>query len=48
MVAQHMYAALEPQERQNLRIFWYVGKDQKQPINAVEKSRNCHVKLMSR
>lgn len=46
MVAQHMYAALDPVERPNLRIYWYTGKDQATPINATHKSRNCHVKLM--
>lgn len=47
MVSQHMYASLEPHERDNLRIYWYTGKDQATPLNATEKSRNCHVKLMS-
>lgn len=47
MVAQHMYAALEPPERDLLRIHWYTGKDQATPLNATKKSRNCHVKLMS-
>lgn len=46
MVSQHMYAALDPVERDNLRIHWYTGKDQATPLNATHKSRNCHVKIM--
>lgn len=47
MVAANMYDALTEAERKNLRIYWYTGKDQRTPLNAKDKSRNCHVKLMS-
>lgn len=47
MVSSEMYSRLEEHERRNLKIYWYTGKDQKTPLNAKDKSRNCHVKLMS-
>lgn len=47
MVAAKMYGALTEAEKPNLRIYWYTGKDQRTPLNAKNKSRNCHVKLMS-
>lgn len=47
MVATFMYEHLNEAEKANLKIYWYTGKDQKTPLNAKEKSRNCHVKLMS-
>ncbi|BGP40302.1 hypothetical protein JCM10449v2_004261 [Rhodotorula kratochvilovae] len=31
----------------NLHVYWYCGKDQIRPLNAVHKSRNCHIKFMS-
>ncbi|BGP24735.1 hypothetical protein Rt10032_c02g1161 [Rhodotorula toruloides] len=31
----------------NLHVYWYTGKDQIRPLNAVHKSRNCHIKFMS-
>ncbi|CAI0654728.1 unnamed protein product [Colletotrichum noveboracense] len=46
MVAAHMYEKLSPQGRQHLHYFWYIGKDQTQPIIAEKKKRSCHVKLM--
>ncbi|KAL7424757.1 hypothetical protein Q5752_000441 [Cryptotrichosporon argae] len=46
MVAAHMYGELDEAQKDNLRIYWYTGKDQKTPLNAADKSRNCHVKLM--
>ncbi|WDK15229.1 hypothetical protein CGRA01v4_06510 [Colletotrichum graminicola] len=46
MIAAHMYEKLSPQARQRLHYFWYVGKDQTQPIIAEKKKRSCHVKLM--
>ncbi|KAA1063844.1 hypothetical protein PGTUg99_008611 [Puccinia graminis f. sp. tritici] len=33
--------------QKNLLVYWYTGKDQIRPINAVLKSRNCHVKFMA-
>lgn len=48
MIAKKMYASLTtPEEKDRLRIFWYTGKDQAKPLNAKDKSRNCHVKIMS-
>ncbi|KAI5477194.1 hypothetical protein MNV49_006638 [Pseudohyphozyma bogoriensis] len=34
-------------KQDNLEVYWYTGKDQIKPVNAVHKSRNCHVKFMS-
>ncbi|KAK4698639.1 hypothetical protein P7C70_g7636, partial [Phenoliferia sp. Uapishka_3] len=34
------------EQKRLLRMYWYTGKDQKTPLNAKEKSRNCHVKLL--
>lgn len=31
----------------NLRVYWYVGKDQAIPLNAAVKKRNCHIKFMA-
>ncbi|GAA5877151.1 hypothetical protein JCM3774_003316 [Rhodotorula dairenensis] len=31
----------------NLHVYWYTGKDQIRPLNAIHKSRNCHIKFMS-
>ncbi|EPQ55823.1 hypothetical protein GLOTRDRAFT_138593 [Gloeophyllum trabeum ATCC 11539] len=33
-------------KEQFLDVYWYTGKDQIRPINAIYKSRNCHVKFM--
>lgn len=48
MIATKMYSELSNEYKKNLEIYWYTGKDQKTPLNAVKKSRNCHVKLMSK
>ncbi|BGP55664.1 hypothetical protein JCM8202v2_003269 [Rhodotorula sphaerocarpa] len=34
-------------KEKNLHVYWYTGKDQIRPLNAVHKSRNCHIKFMS-
>lgn len=47
MISTQMYGSLEDTEKDRLKIYWYTGKDQKTPLNASHKSRNCHVKLMS-
>lgn len=26
-------------------MYWYTGKDQVRPLNAVKKQRNCHIKF---
>ncbi|GFZ43593.1 hypothetical protein JCM24511_01313 [Saitozyma sp. JCM 24511] len=46
MVASYMYDHLTQSEKEKLKIYWYTGKDQLTPLNAKDKSRNCHVKLM--
>lgn len=48
MIATQMYGSLDDSQKSLLRIHWYTGKDQKTPLNAKHKSRNCHVKLMSK
>jgi len=46
MVALAMYKELQTdEEKGRLRIHWYTGKDQRTPLTATKKSRNCHVKL---
>ena len=47
MVVTDMYSRLDGAAKENLKWYWYTGKDQKTPLNAKDKSRNCHVKLMS-
>lgn len=47
MVANRLYKALGPEkEKERLRIFYYVGKDQTRPIHNSFKKRSCHIKLM--
>jgi hypothetical protein len=48
MVVAYMYAHLTEAEKAHLNFYWYTGKDQITPLNARDKSRNCHVKLMSK
>lgn len=31
----------------HLHVFWYTAKDQLIPINALKKSRNCHIKFFA-
>jgi len=45
-VVKNMYAQLKPEEKVNLKIFWYTAVDQERPLNASLKKRNCHIKLM--
>ncbi|KIJ62552.1 hypothetical protein HYDPIDRAFT_114197 [Hydnomerulius pinastri MD-312] len=45
-VSKRMFAQLNDSEKQNLKFYWYTGKDQIKPINASAQKRNCHVKLM--
>jgi hypothetical protein len=47
MVVMYMYSCLSESEKKFLKWYWYTGKDQKTPLNAKDKSRNCHVKIMS-
>lgn len=47
MIANRLYNALDSaKEKERLRIFYYVGKDQTKPIHNSFKKRSCHVKLM--
>lgn len=45
-VANKLYRELEPEFRENLDVFCYIGKDQIQPIHNKFKKRSCHIKLM--
>ncbi|KAJ5364906.1 uncharacterized protein N7496_010619 [Penicillium cataractarum] len=47
MIANRLYNALDSEkEKEGLRIFYYVGKDQTKPIHNSFKKRSCHIKLM--
>ncbi|KAF2803956.1 uncharacterized protein BDZ99DRAFT_511749 [Mytilinidion resinicola] len=46
MVSSKLYAGLEKDERKNLHVHFYVGKDQTKPIHNKFKKRSCHIKLM--
>ncbi|KZT34488.1 hypothetical protein SISSUDRAFT_1009878, partial [Sistotremastrum suecicum HHB10207 ss-3] len=47
-VVNKMYKTLNEEGKQdNLKVYWYTGKDQVKPLNAAAKKRNCHVKFMS-
>lgn len=42
MVANKLYLSLEPEERKLLHVYYYVGKDQTEPVHNKFKSRSCH------
>lgn len=45
-VVERMYKDLHrTNDQKNLHVYWYCGKDQVRPLNAVKKQRNCHVKV---
>ncbi|GAA5820248.1 hypothetical protein JCM11251_005543 [Rhodosporidiobolus azoricus] len=47
-VVFRLYAALRPIKKEhNLHVYWYTGKDQIRPHNAIHKSRNCHIKFLA-
>jgi phosphatidylserine/phosphatidylglycerophosphate/cardiolipin synthase-like enzyme len=47
MIANRLYNSLDSKkEKERLRIFYYVGKDQTRPIHNSFKKRSCHIKLM--
>lgn len=47
MIANRLYKSLETaEEKSRLRVHYYVGKDQIQPIHNSFKKRSCHIKLM--
>ncbi|KAF3391440.1 hypothetical protein F1880_007432 [Penicillium rolfsii] len=47
MIANRLYNSFDSEEeKERLRIFYYVGKDQTRPIHNSFKKRSCHIKLM--
>lgn len=46
MIAHKMYNTLSAAGKEHLHYFFYVGKDQTEPIVAKKKKRCCHVKVM--
>ncbi|KAF1361175.1 hypothetical protein EJ07DRAFT_112280 [Lizonia empirigonia] len=46
MVANEMFTELNEEQKKNLRIHYYVAKDQVFPIHNKFKARSCHIKLM--
>ncbi|GAA6034084.1 hypothetical protein JCM8097_000685 [Rhodosporidiobolus ruineniae] len=47
-VVFRLFAALRPIKKEdNLHVYWYTGKDQIRPLNAIHKSRNCHIKFLA-
>lgn len=45
-VVDRLYKKLGSEGKsKHLHVFWYTGKDQIRPLNAVKKQRNCHIKL---
>ncbi|EJD06160.1 uncharacterized protein FOMMEDRAFT_104658 [Fomitiporia mediterranea MF3/22] len=46
-VVHSMYNTLNKEGKQeNLKVYWYTAKDQKEPMSATRKSRNCHGKTV--
>ncbi|KAF2623730.1 phospholipase D/nuclease [Macroventuria anomochaeta] len=46
MVANEIYSSMDEEHRKNMRIHYYVAKDQVMPIHNKFKARSCHIKLM--
>ncbi|EIW65928.1 hypothetical protein TREMEDRAFT_35660 [Tremella mesenterica DSM 1558] len=45
-VVDRLYKTLKKEgKEQFLKVYWYTGKDQVRPLNAVKKQRNCHIKF---
>ena len=45
-VVDRLYKALRKENKEQfLKVYWYTGKDQVRPLNAVKKQRNCHIKF---
>ncbi|GHJ89197.1 hypothetical protein NliqN6_5599 [Naganishia liquefaciens] len=45
-VVVNLYKILSKENKeQHLKVYWYTGKDQIRPLNAVHKQRNCHIKF---
>jgi phosphatidylserine/phosphatidylglycerophosphate/cardiolipin synthase-like enzyme len=47
-VVDRLYKKLGAEGKsKHLKVYWYTGKDQVRPLNAVKKQRNCHIKFAS-
>jgi phosphatidylserine/phosphatidylglycerophosphate/cardiolipin synthase-like enzyme len=46
MMSNRLYKSLSKRDRERLRIYDYVAKDQTRPIHNKFKKRSCHIKLM--
>lgn len=47
MIAHHLFGKLDTQEeRDRLKIYFYVAADQDRPIHNKFKQRSCHIKLL--
>jgi len=46
MAANALYSQLEEKEKDLLRVYFYVAKDQDHPIHNSFKKRSCHIKLL--
>ncbi|KAF3041791.1 hypothetical protein E8E11_004013 [Didymella keratinophila] len=46
MVANELYTGMSEEHKKNLRIHYYVAKDQVVPIHNKFKARSCHIKLL--
>lgn len=45
-MVENLYKILRKESKeQYLKVYWYTGKDQIRPLNAVHKQRNCHIKF---
>lgn len=45
-VVDRLYKKLGREGKEKyLKVYWYTGKDQVRPLNAVYKQRNCHIKF---
>lgn len=45
-VVDRLYKKLGKEGKsQFLKVYWYTGKDQIRPLNAITKQRNCHIKF---
>lgn len=42
---QHRRLGSNEEAKGLLRWYWYTGKDQSKPLNAIKKERNCHIKV---
>ena len=47
MAANQLYTGLSEEHRKNLRVHYYVAKDQVTPLHNKLKSRSCHSKSVS-